>query len=161
LLLLALGLSFATYHLVESRMRFAPWLVASRGRTWALAAGLVCIGGAGAAGLRAGFVCAPEHPAPGPLLRSRAAVASLPGCEGPTPCRVRTGSQGDLLLIGDSHAMHWAPALEVVAEKLDLGLLYSGRQACPPIPSVLLVASEPCDAWRADLRDLGRRVAPR
>jgi hypothetical protein len=62
-------------------------------------------------------------------------------------------SRTSVVLFGDSHAMHWFPALNKIAKERDWRLVGLTKSACPPaevhryIASLRRVYSE-CDAWR-------------
>lgn len=62
-------------------------------------------------------------------------------------------SKTTVVLFGDSHAMHWFPALQVLAKKHDWRLVGLTKSACPPAmvhryyPPLRREYSE-CDTWR-------------
>lgn len=47
------------------------------------------------------------------------------------PCRWRKGGRFIVALVGDSHAMQWEPALDVVAGRRDLTVIRVTRGGCP------------------------------
>ena len=62
--------------------------------------------------------CDPPPPSPGP----------------PPPCTFGVpadGAASTMLLLGDSHATHWRPALDVVAERLHWHAISLTRSSCP------------------------------
>jgi len=65
-----------------------------------------------------------------------------------------------MVLLGDSHAAHWAPALDVAAERLHMRLLTYTKSACPapvfePFDASLGRAYAECSAWgRKVLREI-------
>ena len=69
-----------------------------------------------------------------------------------------------VLVVGDSHAMQWLPALDVAARSLGLRILFSGKSACPSVPVVVMqktrVPFDACTSWQRSLPSLMARVRP-
>jgi peptidoglycan/LPS O-acetylase OafA/YrhL len=170
----ALGIAFAlavvTHTLVETPMRHASWLAASRGRT-ALAASLATValvslavaGGAlsipGAAATAA--VAAP--PATTPIAaQSSTPYAALHGCHVgySTKAPARQCVFGDVrarrtvVLLGDSHAAQWFPALVEIAVREHFRLVSWTKSGCPFAPGVHIFLPaigrdySECRAWQ-------------
>lgn len=100
----------------------------------------------------------------GPTLKARDDVVRIPGCEqfdvAMTSPKCRFGdteSRHTLLLLGDSHAMHWMPALAIIAKQQGLGLIYSGLSNCPAVDARIAIASKlriehpACDVWQSQV----------
>jgi len=168
-----LVLAALTYHLVENPLRSSRWLAArSGGRSLALGALLIAMV-AGAAHL----TVAASHDAAAhtvisdryghPLVpRPAAAAAELPkpygdGCfagwhDGllTKQCRyLPDRGHGDVVLVGDSHAAMWFPAVERMARDQGWGLRFWGRNSCPFADITKRVEGPytACDRWRADV----------
>ncbi len=78
------------------------------------------------------------------------------------PCLYRRGGPVTLALVGDSHAQHWQPAVEALAERYDLTVVRATRSGCPVNDITveafdgqgLPLVDHDCTAWR-------ERVYPR
>ncbi len=70
----------------------------------------------------------------------------LRGCEGwteqvPASCdfgEKDAGASRTILLVGDSHAMHWIPALDALGIRHNVRVVYRGFSACPGVPLAIL-----------------------
>ena len=154
-------LAWLSLTLVETPVRFAKRLQRGPLRSYALAAILVlCVASPGMM-LRSAKM-PPEIRA---LAQIRTDKASYEGCAD-TPCVIKLGSAGRVLVVGDSHAMEWIPAIEEALADSNVDLLFSGRSSCPAVPvriskPGLRGAGFPsCDAWQDALPALIERIAP-
>ncbi len=181
---IAFALAVATHALVESPLRHAGWLAASRRRTALVAAlatlAFVAVGVAGgalsipgrSAALAAG-VTAP--PAATPLeAQSSTPYAALHGCHvgysatAPAPHCVFGDAKArrTVVLLGDSHAAQWFPALVELGVREHFRLIVWTKSGCPFIPGVHIFLPaigrdySECLTWQASVvRDL--RALPR
>jgi len=163
----ALGAAVATYHWVENPIRFSTAL-----KSWRRTAAVTLV-----IGLTVGAVTVGTRIAGGAVLeREPYASAVVAGAE-PEPygCTETTTTTsgtdvcllGDVnatttvLLLGDSHAMHWIPAFDVAARDTGLRLAVRWRHGCPAAEVDVEQPAErgPCgDFQRESLRvvdDLG------
>jgi hypothetical protein len=66
----------------------------------------------------------------------------------------RSRARGSIALIGDSHAAHWRPAIDVLAHRLHLRAYALTRDSCPFSTAGRLLdepyASE-CEQWKAEI----------
>ncbi len=172
-------LAVLTYHLLENPVRSNRWLVARRGRSLAFGALLVVLaaGSAQYALVKSSTQAkAVVHTAAGQrLIPTPAAAAaeevqpSRDRCQVPltstalsAECRYLPDTgHGDVVLVGDSHAAMWYPAVRAVAQRHRWGLRVWARTACPFAD---VVKDGPdgdkytaCDRWHADI--LSRLVA--
>ncbi|GAA2789110.1 SGNH hydrolase domain-containing protein [Crossiella cryophila] len=106
-------------------------------------------------------------PAPGltpPVDLARADVPPVPGCElfpaeltGPE-CLFGDPAAPQVLLIGDSHASQWFPAIRQLAERRGWAVRVRVKQGCP-LPELTVYnptlgrAYTECDTWRKDTLD--------
>jgi peptidoglycan/LPS O-acetylase OafA/YrhL len=77
----------------------------------------------------------------------------------------RTGSVHKVFLVGDSHAAHWFPALEAIADRRGLALFSRTKSACigidiPILNSKWKRAYTECEAWRSAVLDEIDRERP-
>ena len=99
------------------------------------------------------------HPSPRKAEKRRSKMYA-DGCqlsqsetESPKCVYGNPSSRTTVVLFGDSHAMHWFPALNKIAKERDWRLVGLTKSACPPagvsryVASLRRVYSE-CDAWR-------------
>ncbi|MDP8948860.1 MAG: hypothetical protein M3N00_01245 [Actinomycetota bacterium] len=76
-------------------------------------------------------------------------------------------SQTTVVLFGDSHAMHWFPALNKLAKERNWRLVGLSKSACPPAKVHRYIASlrrgySECDAWRErTLKRIVQEESPR
>jgi hypothetical protein len=113
------------------------------------------------------------HPSPDKAEERRSKMHA-DGCqldqsetESPECAYGNPSSQTTVVLFGDSHAMHWFPALNKIAKERNWRLVGLTKSACPPaevhryIASLRRVYSE-CDAWRErTLERIVREERPR
>jgi peptidoglycan/LPS O-acetylase OafA/YrhL len=133
----ALGAAFATYRWVENPIRFSGAM-----RSWRRTAAVtlvigLAVGGA-VVGTRVATSAVLEREPYATAVATRAQPASY-GCTGYT--ETTTGTEvcllGDVtstttvLLLGDSHAMHWIPAFDAAAADAGLRLAVRWRHGCP------------------------------
>ena len=135
--LAALGAAVATYHWVENPVRFSGAL-----RSWRRTAAVVLVVGLVVGGLTVG-----TRVAAGALLRHEPYATAVETGAEPAPYGCTedtvTASGGDVcllgdvsagttvLLLGDSHAMHWVPAFDAAARDAGLRLAVRWRHGCP------------------------------
>ncbi|MDQ1475526.1 MAG: hypothetical protein QOE62_755, partial [Actinomycetota bacterium] len=133
----ATGLAALSHHLVEQPLRSSH--IIERYRRLAIGVGIAASVAVGLAFMPAVLDSArgtSGNAAAGTVLDWRAArndIAKLPDClatsvEGCTTVR---GTKQRVLLIGDSHAQMWLPALEVIAKHESLTLSVAVLDACP------------------------------
>ena len=76
------------------------------------------------------------------------------------PCTWRAGGPFSVLLIGDSHAQMWSPAVDDIAERYDMTVLRVTRGGCPANDLTVYhlddragsrIPDHECTAWRRDL----------
>ncbi|MFI9487030.1 acyltransferase family protein [Promicromonospora sp. NPDC052451] len=135
--LAALGAAVATYRWVENPVRFSPAL-----RSWRRTAAVTLVIGVAVGGLTLGTRVATASV----LQREPYATAVAERAEPePYPCTEETTTaSGDVvcllgdvdsattvLLLGDSHTMHWIPAFDVAARDAGLRLAVRWRHGCP------------------------------
>ncbi len=77
----------------------------------------------------------------------------------------KTGvAQDTILLLGDSHAMHWVPALDRMGQAHGLRIVYFGISACPGFPLAIerkLVRFRACDELHAAIPAVVQSIRPR
>jgi peptidoglycan/LPS O-acetylase OafA/YrhL len=156
LLAITIVAASASWALVEHRLRFAPTLLASRRRSWAVVAAFAGAGLASGAALRAGEAWTKRDPLMIKLHAVREDSSAFTKCT-PTPCGIVESGTRRILVVGDSHAMQWIPAVEAAARDLDAKVFYAGRDACPGL-DVKTVRPErrdtlfpECAAWHDEL----------
>jgi hypothetical protein len=164
----SLALAVLTYYTVENRVRYNQKLARAPTRGIALGAFLTIVVVVSAGTLRSAATNALALP---PQADFSAARSDLPaiyrdGChlsyEGVSSpaCIYGNPSAGrTMVLVGDSHAAHWFPALERIALDTGWRLISLTKSACPAVEVQLLNTAlarpyEECTAWRADA--LGR-----
>ncbi|MFI8528330.1 acyltransferase family protein [Promicromonospora sukumoe] len=135
--LAALGAAFATYRWVENPIRFSGAM-----RSWRRTAAVTLVIGLAVGGITLGTRAATsavlEHEPYATAVETRAQPASY-GCTDTT--ETTTGTEvcllGDVtstttvLLLGDSHTMHWIPAFDAAATDAGLRLAVRWRHGCP------------------------------
>jgi peptidoglycan/LPS O-acetylase OafA/YrhL len=161
---LALLLAALTQRLVEDPIRFARRLVASSRRSFVIGIAMT-----GVAVLSAAVVAAAADNRRNDALlqRLRGArffdVRCLRVEEGQCVLGDPAGTRS-VVLLGDSHAAHWIPALDPVARAMGIRLLPRGRADCPPQTAVLNLVSrrvEPaCEKFKADTLALIEAIHP-
>ena len=146
---------------VETPVRFAKRLQRGPLRSYALAAILVlCVASPGMM-----FRSAKMPPEIRALAQIRTDKASYEGCAD-TPCVIKLGSAGRVLVVGDSHAMEWIPAIEDALAGSDVDILFSGLSSCPAVPvriskpEVRGAGFPSCDAWQDKLEETIRQLTP-
>lgn len=169
----SLLLAAVTHVFVENKARFHPRLVASARNTFAVAAGSTVVSAAVA--LIALWVGDSESTAKILALRKAADDSDrleLRDCGirdlGALRERCAFGAAGPIrvLLLGDSHARQWSPALAEIGSKEGWRGVFSGMGDCPAI--LVRVARSTarenvfaaCDDWHANLPRLIADIAP-
>jgi peptidoglycan/LPS O-acetylase OafA/YrhL len=142
------GIAWLSLHLVETPWRVHPRLT-QPSKTIAFGATLVVVTCGPAWILRNAKSSADVAP----FIAVRMDKTRYSGCE-QTPCVVKRGVTGTVLIVGDSHAMEWVPAIEAALDTYDVSILYSGTHSCPSVP---IRVSNPdqrgaqvavCDSWQ-------------
>jgi peptidoglycan/LPS O-acetylase OafA/YrhL len=172
--LVAFVLAIASFHLVEDRVRFAA-VVARPARAFAAGA-LVSLA---VLGLAAGISWRASRELEDPYLaklanaRSARSTTGSANCtpvelpSGRTPCMYGDPeSELTFVLVGDSHAAQWSPAVESVASDMDARLVVRSRGGCPA-PDLFIApltgaqrASSACLAFRKQTRALIDELDP-
>ncbi|MGB6058124.1 MAG: acyltransferase family protein [Microthrixaceae bacterium] len=173
--LLSLIPSVASFHLVEQRVRYNRWLSSRTGPTiiGGLAVTLVCFGAATlvlrSAEARSSspnqelFLNASRDI---PKVFPSSCLAVLSDTETDPICSTDSlASSRAIVLFGDSHAGHWAPALSLVAEKQGLRLILLTKASCPYAKVELFNAKlgrqyDECSEWREWALDKIREIDP-
>jgi peptidoglycan/LPS O-acetylase OafA/YrhL len=141
----ALGVAGISYHLVENPVRFSARLRNSHPKNYALAAALLAVSVAAAATL----VLAADDRLDNPRFVELQTAAedferiSDQGCpEGASVDAIATScvwgdpnGQSTLLVLGDSHADQWIPALDKIGVDNQIRVLVRTVVACPAFPS--------------------------
>jgi hypothetical protein len=160
--MISLGPAAATYAWLESPVRHSRWLLARRKATLVGAAGLSLTVFA--------IAYAVKRHAQGtlrtePFASIEAARLQRPlirACDGLTPRELTaecafgaSTSDTTVLLIGDSHARHWFPAVEHVAQRHSWRLLPLTRAGCTMVrisaSTAADVKQKVCDQWQDSL----------
>jgi|GEM_PF-2159659 len=141
IVLVALGVSEASYRFVENPVRYSLLLKGRPARSFALGAALTLAG----VGLGLGWRLAADTAAMWPEQARIAKAASDMGALYKTDCisdlldtDVKDCSLGtpagrlQVVLLGDSHMAHWVPALERIAEGRGWRIVPVIKSACPP-----------------------------
>lgn len=74
-----------------------------------------------------------------------------------------TAASRTVLLLGDSHAMHWIPALDIAGKELGFRLVYFGVSSCPAVPVPILrkhVRYGDCDAIHDKTEAVAKMLKP-
>ena len=152
------ALSWLSLTFIETPVRFATRLQATT-PSFAMAASLVVVVAGLGFGLRRPVVRV------APFAAIRADKSRYEGCAD-TPCVIKLGTSGRVLVVGDSHAMEWIPAIEDALAGSDVDILFSGLSSCPAVPvriskPELRGAGYPsCDVWQDNLNETIRQMAP-
>ncbi len=157
-----------TYRMVENPVRRSPRLARSPRATLLVLGGFAVVALAlmGLARLRADQ--AADDPLVAALADARADLTRLDGvCTLLEPEPLRTHcSAGPLdtaptvLLIGDSHAAHWLPAVDSAVAELGWGRIASVRVSCPSIAFGWAGAEPECVDRQQQLPELIERLGP-
>jgi peptidoglycan/LPS O-acetylase OafA/YrhL len=161
----SLVVAWASYTVVESRLRHHPWLASSSRRS--LSFGLVMILVVVGSGLGVSRIGQSRQSSPGfkPLADAVADVVPVPArCEVLPEALIAPECQWGqrdapglrILLLGDSHARQWIPALDEVGKKHRASVTFSGMSSCPAVPVRVqnkFKRSRPrCDQWQQAVR---------
>ena len=143
--LLALGAAATSYHLIENPVRFSEWLRHRQPANYAMAAGLLALSLLAAGGAWAGGESRLDDPRYVELAEAAVDFERISdqGCPpGASPeVLVVSCVWGDpdgiatMLVIGDSHADQWIPALDQLGTEQQLRVLIRTVVACPALPS--------------------------
>jgi peptidoglycan/LPS O-acetylase OafA/YrhL len=171
--LISLAAAIVSYHVLEHPVRSSRVLMANRGRLSLVLGAAIVI----ASVVTAQMVTAKaEHKTAATTVKTAQGTAVVPspgvaaaetnqtvadGCElgettkGNAPeCRYlpNTG-KGDVVLIGDSHAAQWLPAVKSIAQSKGWGLRVWTRANCPFADVTKMISGAPnkaCDNWRTN-----------
>jgi peptidoglycan/LPS O-acetylase OafA/YrhL len=163
--LVSFGLAALTYRYVEQPTRTSRALSASRPLTFALAAALLVTSVGGSQLLLRGSV---QHSLL--VAGGTQTVSAARADKGlPKACYLEHGSDADpscvfgdksgdrvVVLVGDSHAAHWFPAMEAIAKRRHWQLWFWARAACAAAdikefnPTINQVFTE-CSTWRTNV----------
>src|SRR5690606_18268136 len=82
----------------------------------------------------------------------------------PVPCRYgRPGGQYRVILVGDSHAANWIPALDIVATQHGWSATSYTKSSCPLLPIMLSRGGKPyaaCKEWGARVKEIISQEKP-
>jgi peptidoglycan/LPS O-acetylase OafA/YrhL len=168
LVLLSLAPAYFTYRLLEIRLRHAPRLVASNRRTAAVMLAFVLVAAVACAGLWVRGAVATSDPYVQRLAAASADVEDLkPECATDVVADLLTNCVwGDpagsrtALIIGDSHAAHWLPALDVIGHQQQLRVVGSIQGSCPSLGYGYQPELPTCVSKIAGTPELIRRLHP-
>jgi peptidoglycan/LPS O-acetylase OafA/YrhL len=179
---LSLAAAVVSYHGLEHPVRASRFLTARRGRrSLALGATLIVVGAGSAQAIssradwqsRHTYITTADGARIEPQPGVEAAQLGEPKKDG---CEVAIGSSklapecrylpdtghGDVVLVGDSHAAQWYPAVAAVAKQRSMGLRVWTRQSCPLADVTKIYNAAPntmCNRWRDDV--MTRLIADR
>ena len=173
LLLFSLLLAEVSYRFVEDPVRHQRWLAARPWRGVALLGAVTAVSVALSLGWGSAVDHALRQPGQAEVAGARRDNPDLyaRGCHDafeqtvPTACVDSLGAGPTIALFGDSHAAHWAPALQSIASDRGWRLLYLTKSSCAPIDApqwseALGRAYDECAAWRRSALALLRDVEP-
>jgi len=154
-LVLSFVLALLTTRFIEEPLRRGPLLAGTRRPLVMLACSVAL--GASAPMLVKVTDPAQNDPRLVALEAARRDKVHIRGCElwdaTPPPGCVfgdrSAGPERTVLLVGDSHAMHWIPALDQMGKANKIRVAYFGFSACPGLPLALLRKNVPFQACNA------------
>lgn len=142
---LALGAAAISYHLVENPVRHSDWLRRRQPANYAMAAGLLAVSLVAAVVAHTAGESRLDDPRYVELQRAAADFERISdrGCPAGAPPEVLVqscvwgdpGGDRTMLVLGDSHADQWIPALDRLGAELELRVLIRTAVACPALPS--------------------------
>lgn len=194
-LVLSVALAVCSYHLVEDRFRHLKVLVRRPALSYGFGIAVIAVAviSVGALPTKASIAesASRKAAAEGGALSSELAEAVVDApddqasvyandCHRPTeldenaepvePSKCVSGVTGEpsaptVMLLGDSHAAHWQPALAEMAKSQGWKLVSLSRSFCPlvEVPVELTAARthyDQCDTWREQIFDLVARTRP-
>jgi peptidoglycan/LPS O-acetylase OafA/YrhL len=171
LVMLALGFAALTFATVENPVRFHSRLSSRPTFSFGLAAVLTIAGCGAAIVLRQAAISAQESSTHAPFVAAQWDRPALGDCNADWgDDRAEECVWGDsasnrtVVLFGDSHAAHWFPALEVIAEADGWRLVTLTKNACP---AAALAFNDPrshsedeCRRWRESAIERVREIRP-
>lgn len=168
---IALLLAAATHSLVENPVRFHPRLAKSKRRTFILAGALTLASLAVSGTMLVMDALTPGDAWLKTLADAKADAVPIKACEtSDVEVLKQKCSFGDpakpirVVLIGDSHAGHWSPALDVIGRQQGWRGIYFGLGNCPVVHVDVRQARDKnrdrCGAWRSELIPLLKRLSP-
>ena len=166
LLCFVFALAALSYRFVEVPIRFHPRLVASVKASLAVGVFFVAVDLGAAGALRVAGRTKASSASLQALQAIRKDVAAFDACDDDDGCEVRPGAGQTVLVLGDSHAMQWVPAIVEAAAAGDWRVVYAGRSACPGLdvhtarPSRRDSVFGACKAFQARLDGIIQRTAP-
>lgn len=131
----AVVLAALTQRFVETPVRFHRMLVSSPARSLAAGGLIIALTLVGAFALRRAAPSAMREPRLAALQAVRKDVVAHDDCDDDDGCTLKPGSGPTILVLGDSHAMQWTPAVIAAADVVgaDARVVYAGRSACPAL----------------------------
>ncbi len=158
----ALGVAAVVHHRFETPLRFAPWLVRSRWRTYAFGAvtTLAVVGATFTLG-RAQQRVIEDDDGFSALVAARDSEQAWPCDEVTSPSGITYCEQGDVtsdrtvVLTGDSYAGQWITAFDQAAAEEGIRLAVRWRGRCPEIPVAMVgpdgrTEDTTCEGYQAD-----------
>ena len=157
----SLGAAALTYRFLERPIRLNPQWAARTALSLGLAAG-TAVGAAAIAWLAVPFADRMAHePAMRPITAASEDIADMPRRQCVSlglSAEVRTctfgdpNSSTDVVLFGDSHAIQWFNALQLVARQAGWRLVTVVKSGCPAsdIEAETVAKSQSCKTWRAE-----------
>ena len=169
----SLGLAELSYRLVEDPVRRTSWLAATPARGLGLLVVLTLVG----LGAMFGWQTAARRARSAPDVAAEAAArvdrfdAQPWACHDdfavstPTGCSEGPAGGPTVVLYGDSHAGHWAPAVRDVFRPAGWRVVYLTKAGCPPVDVLYFnrrLGREyvECAQWRRNAEARIRRIAP-
>ncbi|NOT26802.1 MAG: acyltransferase [Acidobacteria bacterium] len=164
-LLCALGslvLAAITRRVLEDRIRFSPYLMPRPALTLGLAVSVTIVSVGSYAVWREAVIAGSEDSGQQqfaearrdlPLTIARGCLLNYPALVSPECVFGAATSQTTVVLFGDSHANHWFPALEAIAQQQEWKIVSLTKAGCPAADYTPFVANlrrpyTECDTWR-------------
>ena len=162
--LLALALAAVTQRLIENPIRFSRQLVASTRRSFLVGFAMTGVAVMTAAGVAVAADSQEDDPLMQRLRAARLLEVSCIEVEQNNCLLGDPAATRSIVLVGDSHAAHWIPALDPVAKDLHLRLIVRGRADCPiAVPVLNLLSGErdrACETFRMETLGLIDSIQP-
>ncbi len=164
---LAFGLAYGTHVFIENPIRYSRSLRNSRRRTFAVVVAIVCVSLGLAQVVQRHATSRIQSDSFLQSLRL-AAASSPPSCEEPDGRQVQFGrpnTESVFLVVGDSHAAHWLPALDAASARVGVTLECRTMAGCPAQPVRIgdptgRLDESVCERYRAQTTELIARSRP-